>query len=78
MKKKLHERINTKIKKLQKLKIRDNSKDRYKLNILVTEYNLMLQLLNENDEIDINKFHSLLEKKKPHANELISKWVTNK
>ena len=74
MKKRLSTRIQKKLEKLKLLKIQDNHKDRYKLNTLLTEYDLMLQLLTDNDEINIEKFHNILEEKRKNAEALISKW----
>ena len=74
MKNNLRNRIQTKVERLKQLKIRENLKDIYKRDSLVVEYNLMLQLITENDEIDIDKFHFILNEKKTTAEELISKW----
>jgi len=74
MKNNLRNRIQTKVKRLKQLKIRENLKDIYKRDSLIVEYNLMLQLITENDEIDIDKFHFILNEKKTTAEELISKW----
>ena len=74
MKNNLNTRIHNKLQKLKALKVEADHSDFYKLNRFIIEYTLMLQLLTENDEIDLEKFHLILEDKKINTEELISKW----
>lgn len=67
-------KINQNIDILQNLTINKNFTDDYQRNQIISKYQILLQRLNTNPNIDIEKALSFLQNIENEANELISKY----
>jgi len=76
MKEKAHESINEKLSALNKTHITCNEGQWIKQQ-LINKYHILLQHLEENEDVDMDKFCSIIKATHKEVEELICKWESN-